>query len=73
MGGDEVLPVLAERYPDLPVILSTGYSEEQVRSSERPSIVSTLQKPYTASDLVDIVARAVRSVSAPPRNRLTGT
>ena len=57
MTGDQVAPLLRSRRPDVPIILSSGYSEsEAVRRFEGGSIAAFLQKPYTARMLVETVA-----------------
>ena len=52
MGGDELVPILEEKYPELKIIVSSGYSEEDARKGFRPgSIHGILQKPYTVTTL----------------------
>jgi len=52
MGGDELLPVLAERYPTVKTIVSSGYPEEEARKDfPAHSIAGFLPKPYTAQAL----------------------
>ncbi|HEY1414689.1 MAG TPA: MASE1 domain-containing protein [Caulobacteraceae bacterium] len=46
---------LRARYPDLPVLLATGYS----RASEAPPGVEILHKPFDLQDLAAAVARAL--------------
>jgi PAS domain S-box-containing protein len=52
MDGDETLTQLQEVRPDIPVILSTGYAEEDAahRFAGR-KLASFLQKPYSATAL----------------------
>jgi CheY-like chemotaxis protein len=60
MGGDEVLPILEEKYPRLKILLSSGYPEEEARSGfPSGSIASFLKKPYTTVELADKVSQAL--------------
>jgi CheY-like chemotaxis protein len=70
MGGDEVLPILQEKYPNLPVILSSGYPEQEARYAFRSrSIVSFLKKPYSVDELTqkvgEILAESVHVARSP--------
>ena len=54
MGGDELIPILGEKYPGLKVIVSSGFPEEEARSGiHGASVAGFLQKPYTAVTLTD--------------------
>jgi PAS domain S-box-containing protein len=66
MGSDEVLPILQERYPNLPVILSSGHPEHAHDGVPSRSLIGFLKKPYTIGELTEKVreALAVRSVHA---------
>ncbi|MBM3775291.1 MAG: response regulator [Acidobacteria bacterium] len=62
MTGEEVLPRLLERRPELKVILTSGYEEQFARRMVRdyPSI-AYLRKPYTARQLGDRVQRSLQA------------
>jgi CheY-like chemotaxis protein len=61
MGGEEALARIREICPDLPVVLSSGYSEaEAVRRFADHGLAGFLQKPYTATALARKVKVAVR-------------
>jgi len=62
MNGDEVMRRMYEFNPNLSIILSSGYSEEDLatRYSEL-RITHFLQKPYSASTLVDKLATALQT------------
>jgi PAS domain S-box-containing protein len=48
LGGDQVLKELRKRRPDVPVLLCSGYSEEEMSERFSPEDMATfLQKPYT--------------------------
>jgi two-component system cell cycle sensor histidine kinase/response regulator CckA len=52
MGGDELLPMLAELYPSLKVIISSGYAEDEAcQHFGSAGVAGFLQKPYTAATL----------------------
>ncbi len=60
MGGAELLPILAARYPGLKIILSSGYTEQDVEKSLRsPSVVGFLHKPYAGDALAAKVKQAL--------------
>jgi CheY-like chemotaxis protein len=61
MGGQEVLPQLREIRKDIPVIVSSGYSEaEALRLFSGQEISGFIQKPYSAATLVGKVSKAIR-------------
>ena len=57
MHGLELLAALRERRPDLPVVLMTGYSAAQ--AAGRAAASGTLQKPFTAAALVEVIRQAL--------------
>jgi len=65
MNGQEALERIQQIRPGVPVILSSGYSEDEaLRRFQGYSLAGFLQKPYTASAL----ARKVRqAIGIPPR------
>src|SRR6267378_2142952 len=68
MPGEEVLERLKAIRPDVPVILSSGFSEMEVtRRLSGKGPASFLQKPYTARQLAEQV-RSVLDEFAEPRN-----
>jgi two-component system cell cycle sensor histidine kinase/response regulator CckA len=61
MGGDELMPILAARYPDLKVILSSGYPEEEARKVlPSAAVAGFLQKPYTGVILAEKIEQALK-------------
>ena len=57
MSGQETLPELRKIRPEVPVIVSSGYSEsETMRLFEGQRVSAFLQKPYTSSRLADVIA-----------------
>lgn len=61
MGADELVPILDTKYPDLKIIVSSGYPEEEARKAfTSRSVVGFLQKPYTITVLAEMVDVALR-------------
>jgi CheY-like chemotaxis protein len=62
MGGDELLPILNHDYPSLPIILTSGYLEEDARGAFPPGAVADfLQKPYALTTLTEKVEGILNS------------
>lgn len=60
MGGDELLPILAAKYPGIKIIVSSGYSEEEARrASSFDGVAAFLPKPYHATALRTVVAHVL--------------
>jgi len=61
MGGSETLRQIRERRPDLPVVLMSGYTEQEVASKlldDSPGAVGFLQKPFLPEDLASVLRHA---------------
>jgi PAS domain S-box-containing protein len=66
MSGDEALKHLRAIRPDVPIVLSSGFTEaEAVRRFRGQGLAGFLQKPYTAGRL----AEKVKSTLAVPQGR----
>jgi PAS domain S-box-containing protein len=62
MSGEECLSRLKAIRPDVPVLLSSGFSEaEAARRFQAAGVASFLQKPYTAQQLARLVKVAMDS------------
>jgi two-component system CheB/CheR fusion protein len=62
MGGDQVLPLLREINPKVPVILSSGFNEDEAAHQFAPlEPACFLQKPYTAERLLQAVSEIIKS------------
>ena len=62
MSGEEVLPELRKIKPDLSVIVSSGYSEQEARGLFRgASVTAFIQKPYTVRALASRVRAALEA------------
>jgi PAS domain S-box-containing protein len=53
MGGPETYRRIRERWPDMKVILSSGYTDQSRFSGSLPSEVRVLEKPYRADSLLE--------------------
>ena len=56
MSGIELAAEINRRWPDLPVLLATGYSEQ---AAQRAQTLPIILKPYSAGDLSAALAQAV--------------
>ena len=59
MSGDEVFSELRRREPRLPVIITSGFSQDQLDQQYRDEATRCLGKPYAAVDLVEAVIAMV--------------
>ncbi len=60
MGGHEVLRAIARLYPGLNVVLSSGFSEKMIKeSSDNPCFRGFLKKPYTISELKNMLEKVM--------------
>ena len=61
MNGHEVLKAIASLYPDLDVILSSGFTEKMIEeSSNNPCFRGFLKKPYTMDELRKMLEKVLR-------------
>jgi two-component system cell cycle sensor histidine kinase/response regulator CckA len=62
MNGEEALPRIKELRSDLPMIISSGFSESEIlRRFGSAAIASVLSKPYTAPVFVSKVVNALQA------------
>src|SRR5262245_38955716 len=60
MDGIEMARSAARRYPQLRILLITGYADQRERAAELSgTIVGVLQKPFTLGDIRERVASAL--------------
>ena len=67
MGGSEALLHIRERFPDLPVVLMSGYTEQDVASKlidRAGGAVAFLQKPFLPEDLTSALRQVSKAVRA---------
>jgi len=65
MDGVELAQRLQRRYPDLRVLLASGYSERLLGLDLDAARLRLLAKPYRAAELVDAVAALLGAVPEP--------
>jgi two-component system, cell cycle sensor histidine kinase and response regulator CckA len=69
MGGDELVPILDEKYPGLKVIVSSGYPEDDAsKGFASGTVAGFLQKPYTVMALAEKVGEHLSG--NPANNRI---
>ncbi len=70
MGGETAGPMMRSLRPDVPLILSSGYPEADALERIGHDVAKGfLEKPYRADVLVSRVEEALRSRTAPSRDR----
>jgi PAS domain S-box-containing protein len=68
MGGSEAFRLLREIQPDVPIIISSGYSEKSAREECGFDTISEfIQKPYHAAKLVETIQQAIHHSAKAPR------
>ncbi|WP_426220613.1 ATP-binding protein [Methylobacterium sp. NFXW15] len=67
MNGVELAGEIRRRRPDMPVVLTSGYSD--VLAAEGTHGFDLLRKPYSVADLSRILRRAVQDAGTRRRNR----
>ena len=69
-SGHEVLAALRARWPDLPVVLITGYATpDHAARAHDAGAVDFLAKPFEADELLDVVRRALAVGAAAEERR----
>lgn len=65
MAGNETYVEMKQIDPDVPIILSTGHSDEDVyqRFNHREDIAGILHKPYTVPQLLDLLKKVLEGRS----------
>lgn len=58
IGGDEILEIISRDNPYIPVLLSSGYSQQEIQSSiKNHRYISFIQKPFQPTSLVKELGR----------------
>ena len=68
LGGVETLKRLRQDFPNLPVILASGFSQNSIDPRELPEFQGFLKKPFTASQLHDSLLSALATGFLPPNS-----
>lgn len=67
MGGGEAFRLMTEIRPDIPILISSGYSESSVREQFASALAGVIKKPYTVSELREKIG-AILTLKMTPRN-----
>ena len=60
MGGKELLPYLAESYPDMPLIVISGYRDfDYVKQAISAAAIDYILKPFSKEAIQDCISRAI--------------
>jgi signal transduction histidine kinase/CheY-like chemotaxis protein len=66
MDAKELVPILNQQYPDLRIVLTSGYPEEDARKDFPPEAVAGfLQKPFSVAALIQKVEEALHGGGGP--------
>ena len=68
LGGVETLKRLRQDFPNLPVILASGFSQNSIDPRELPQFQGFLKKPFTADQLHDSLISALATGFLPPNS-----
>lgn len=63
LRGDELVAHMREVDPDLPVILVSGYAEEQAEAERMPGRTVFIEKPFGLTELHDAILEVTRPVA----------
>jgi two-component system cell cycle sensor histidine kinase/response regulator CckA len=64
MGGHEAFGAIRQIRPGVPIVISSGYSEESAREAiGRGQVAGFIQKPYTAGKLVESIGQALEGTA----------
>ena len=63
MTGVEFAKLVRDRYPDLPIVLATGYADLPL-GSDPGLVLPRLSKPFTQRDLAVMIAEQRRTAPA---------
>jgi PAS domain S-box-containing protein len=59
MGGGEAFTLMNEIRPDVPILISSGYGENEVREQFTSALAGVVKKPYTVAELREKIATAL--------------
>lgn len=62
MGGKELLPYLAENYPEMPLIVISGYRDfDYVKQAISAAAIDYILKPFSKEAIQNCVCRATNA------------
>lgn len=60
LGGEQLLPILAKNYPDIYIIVISGYQDfEYSRQAIRANAIDYILKPFGEEDIIHAVTQAI--------------
>ncbi|KLU69397.1 MAG: hypothetical protein RHS_4774 [Robinsoniella sp. RHS] len=63
MDGEQLLPLLAEKYPQIQIIVISGYRDfEYSRQAIRASAIDYILKPFGSSEIISAVEQAITRI-----------
>jgi two-component system response regulator YesN len=63
LGGEKLLPILAEKYPDISIIAISGYQDyEYLRNAIRANVIDYVVKPFSADEIISAMHRAISRI-----------
>lgn len=63
MDGEQLLPLLAEKYPQIQIIVISGYRDfEYSRQAIRASAIDYILKPFGSGDIISAVEQAISRI-----------
>ena len=71
MGGPQTLAGIRAAWPDLPVIMCSGYDPGDLTTGEMPGATAYLQKPIRFGDLAEILDAVLDGGPAPTKGEQT--
>lgn len=72
MNGVEFARRVRERWPELPLLMMSGYSDAEVVDDAEAAHFEFLEKPFTSTSLLSAVAAAMSGVAVAPTGAPTG-
>jgi CheY-like chemotaxis protein len=60
MGGGEAFHLMNEIRPEIPIIISSGYGEGEIRQQFASALAGVIKKPYTVSELRAKIAAVLK-------------
>jgi len=71
MGGGEAFRLMNELRPNIPIVISSGYSESAVREQFTSALAGVLRKPYNLSELQEKIASVLKPSAAKTKGAAT--
>jgi len=64
MGGLEALAILRRRWPELPVVIMSGFSRTGIPTTQDDPATQFLEKPFSSEQLIDVLSAAMGGASS---------